>query len=234
MRGESFRGSIDPVPEAGRDPEVEELLEFLDIYRKIQELLAWLIEASANSDTVIVGIRRARLSDLMQQLGLDPENPQRLTELEEINNELFNRIRRPQPRVDMPEEDFFASRIKEIVAERAPQHLEYVSDINVNLVQFAEHGHTDWGTIASRTGAISLAAYTRGLAQIMADPIAYHAEFGGLGIDQSRRAPDHLAVNLEWVIANGRHRALAIRSLGPEYVAESDMSQWVPVIIEEM
>lgn len=234
MRGEGFSESADSGLETRYDPEVEELLELLGIYQKIQEILAWLIEAGPGFDPVIVAIKRASLHGLMQQLGLEPEDPQALVKLEEIKNGLLDRMDHPQPRVDVPGVSFFASRIKEIVAEGRLQYTEYIRGDEVNLAQLAEHGHTDWHEITSRTGRASLAAYTHGLARIMADPIAYQAEFGGLGIDPSLQTADHLEVNREWSIQNGRHRSLATRSLGPEYVAEAGMAQWIPVVIEEV
>ena len=70
--------------EIRHDPEVTELLSFLETYNKIQEIMAWLVEASAGADPTVTAVRRAQLYRLMQQLGLDPENGAAFKQLENI------------------------------------------------------------------------------------------------------------------------------------------------------
>jgi hypothetical protein len=236
MRGpEGFNGG-NPSAEARHDPEVEELLEFLGAYKKIQEILSWLAEASAGSDPIIKGVRRGHMHRLMQQLGLDPESPVAFTQLEEIKLGLSDRTVHPKPRIEVPEAGYFRSRIKEIISDREKFGAPFARlaiDGDADIVAVAQYGHTDWANVKSRTGSMDTAAWVRGVAMIMADPVAYQAEFAGLGIDPSHKTADHLAINETWIIQNGRHRSLAAVSLGEEYLHEAGMAQWIPVKIEQ-
>lgn len=223
--------------EVRRDTEVDELLDFLNVYKEIQELMAWLIEASANTDFTVKALRRAHLQRLMEQLGVDPENPDALNKIEEMRLALSDRTLHPQPRLDVPEPSFFKSRIKELIAEQyrygAPDASCFAVDGVASLIDVAQYGFTDWASVQSRTSTKDISEWIHGVATIMADPVAYQAEFAGLGIDAGHRSADHLGVSYDWFIRNGRHRSLAVRSLGHDYVREAGMSQWVPIAVEE-
>lgn len=219
------------------DPEVEALLEFINTYKDIQELMAWLIESSPGSDPLLIGVKRGHLHRLMKQLGLDPDSPDALVQLEERNAELTDRTHHPKPRVEIPEVSFFTSRIKEIVREQeafgAPPALSYAVDGHADIVDVAQYGHTDWNKVESRRGGDHrVGEWVHDVARIMADPVAYQAEFAGLNIDSSHRTEDHLMVAGDWSIQNGRHRSLAARSLGEEYVTQASMAQWIKVAVE--
>ena len=217
------------------DPEVDDLLEFLGVYGKIQEIMSWLVEASANADFTIKALRRVHLQELMQQLGLDPEKPDAFAQLEDMKAGLADRTTHPKPRIEVPELGFFKSRIKELIAEQEkhgnPLAFSDAVEGQADLVGVAQYGHTDWANVQSRTGGKHVSEWIHGLATIMADPVAYHAEFAGLGIDAGRMNADHLAIAEDWSVQNGRHRSLATRSLGEEYVLEAGMAQWIPVTV---
>lgn len=235
---EGFSGGGDYAAEVRRDPEVDELLEFLGVYGKIQEIMAWLVEASANADFTVKAVRRGHLQKLMQQLGLDPESPDAFVQLEDMKAGLSDRTLHPKPRIEVPEVGFFKSRIKELITEQArygnPPAFSYAVEGQADLVGVAQYGHTDWANVQSRTGGKHISEWVHGVARIMADPVAYQAEFAGLGIDAGRRAADHLEIAEDWSIQNGRHRSLATRSLGEEYVIEAGMAQWIPVTVEQL
>jgi hypothetical protein len=150
---------------------------------------------------------------------------------------LSDRTLHPKPRLDIPEPSFFKSRIKELIAEQyrygAPDASDFAIDGIASLVDVAQYGFTDWANVQSRTGRRDVSEWIHGVARIMADPVAYQAEFAGLGIDAGHRSTDHLEVSYDWLIRNGRHRSLVARSLGHDFVREAGMSQWVPVIVEE-
>jgi hypothetical protein len=233
---EGFSGG-DATAEAYKDPEVTELLDFLGSYKKIQEIMAWLVEASAEADFTIKAVRRGHLHNLMAGIGLDPESPEALSQLENMKAGLTDRIKHPKPRVAVPDAGFFKSRIKELVSEQAqygdPEVYDYAVGGVSDLVDLARFGHTDWSSVRSRTGTKDVSEWIHGVAEIMADPVAYQAEFAGLGLDTAHRATDHIEVSYDWSIGNGRHRSLATRSLGEEYVLEAGMSQWIPVTVEQ-
>lgn len=235
MRGpEGFSGGHSSA-EARHDPEVEELLEFLGAYKKIQEILSWLVEASAGSDPIIKGVRRAHMHQLIQQLGLDPESPDAFTQLEEMKLAFSDRTLHPRPRIEVPEAGYFRSRIKEIISDRGrfgTSPVDPTADGVADIVAVAQYGHTDWVNVKSRTDSMDAAEWVRGVAMIMADPVAYQAEFAGLGVDVSHKTADYLAISENWAIQNGRHRSLAAVSLGEEYLLEAGMTQWIPVKIE--
>jgi hypothetical protein len=232
---EGFSGEVVDV-EVGKDPEVNALLEFLGAYTKIQEIMAWLVEAGAEADFTVKAVRRAYLQQLIQQLGLDPESPDAFTQLEQMKTGLSDRTMHPKPRVDVPDADFFKSRIKKIVSDQdlfgSPSTYGYATEGIADVVGIAQFGHTDWRSVQSRNGR-DISEWIHGVANIMADPVAYHAEFAGLGISSMHSTPDHLAISEDWAIQNGRHRSLAVRSLGEEYVLEAGMSQWIQVDVEQ-
>lgn len=232
---EGFSGGN--TAEARRDPEVDSLLEFLGVYGKIQEIMTWLVEASANADFTVKAIRRAHLQKLMQQLGLDPKSPDAFTQLEDIKAGLSDRTLHPKPRIEVPEVGFFKSRIKQIITEQQryghPTAFDDAVDGGADLVGVARYGHTDWENVKTRTDRKDISEWIHGVARIMADPVAYQAEFAGLGIDAGRKSADHLDIAGDWSIRNGRHRSLAVRSLGDDYVLEAGMAQWVPVTVEQ-
>ncbi|MDB5175251.1 MAG: hypothetical protein JWM81_109 [Candidatus Saccharibacteria bacterium] len=233
---ESFSGG-DNGPEVRHDPEVAELLEFLEAYKQIQALMAWLAEAGPGANPMLRGVRRGQMHSLMLHIGLDPESPESFHQLEGIKVDLSSRTLRPQPRFEVPEVGFFATRIKEITSEQerfgAPYASGYAYNGSADLVDVARLGHTDWRRVQSRSGrGADVSSWIHGVATIMADPIAYNAQFAGLSIDAAHAAPDHLMISDDWSIQNGRHRALAVRSLGEDFVAESGMAQWVPVSVE--
>jgi hypothetical protein len=233
---EGFNSGGDYAAEVRRDPEVGGVLEFLGIYGKIQEIMSWLVEASANADSMVKAVRRGHLQKLMQQLGLDPESPDAFAQLEDMKAGLTDRRIHPKPRIEVPEVGFFRSRIKELVAEQErygnPTTFNYAVEGRADIVDVARYGHTDWADVKPRTGGKHISEWIYGVARIMADPVAYHAEFAGLGIDAGHGAADHLEIAEDWSIQNGRHRSLATRSLGEDYVREAGMAQWIPVVVE--
>jgi hypothetical protein len=236
MRGpEGFSGGGTGA-EVWRDPEVTDLLGFLDTYKKIQEILSWLVESSATADPVIAAVRRGHMHQLMQQLGLDPGNPGAFMQLEELRATLSGRAHHPEPRIEVPDARYFRSRIKEIISDQEgfgiPHAQSYATSGTADIVAVARYGHTGWADVKSRTSRIDAAEWVHGIARVMADPVAYHAEFGGLGTG-SNNVADHIVVGEDWSIQNGRHRALAAASLGEDYLLEAGMAQWIPVNVEE-
>lgn len=220
------------------DPELAAVAEFLEIYNKIMALLAWLAEVGAGADPVLRGVRGGQMQQLLQRLGIDPESPSAIAELDSIKYDITSRVRHPQPRIDIPEAAFFNERIEALITEQEtqgpPPAYHYATQDVADIVDVAQYGHTDWSNVLSRRGSDhNVSEWIRGIATIMADPIAYQTEFGGLGIDLVRQAPDPLTIEPDWAIWNGRHRSLAVRSLGGSFVLDAGMRNWVAVNVEQ-
>ena len=233
MRSPEGPRSSGNAVEARQHPEVKEILEFLNIYKQIQEITAWLVEAGSGTDPAVRAAKRKHLRQLMSRLGFDPESPDSLRELEDLRSLLFYRTLHPKPRVEVPDADYFKDRIEELIANQAIREAPYIWNRgSANLVDLARYGHTDWASLRARTASEDVSEHIRGVATIMADPVAYQVKFAGIGISRYHKAADHIEVAGDWSIANGRHRSLATRSLGEEYVFEAGMSQWIPVTVE--
>jgi hypothetical protein len=224
--------------EVKRDSELDKLLEFLGLYAKIQEILSWLIEASADADATVKAVRRGHLQRLMRQLGLDPESPDAFAQLADMKADLSDRALHPKPIIEVPEVGFFKSRIKELISEQEkygnPPAFSSAVEGRADLAEVAQYGHTDWANVQSRTGQKHISEWIHGVARVMADPVAYHAVFAGMGADLGSAVADHVEVAEDWSILNGRHRSLAARSLGEAYILEAGMAQWIPVTVEQV
>lgn len=213
--------------------EVQQTLDILETYEKIQEVLSWLVESGANAP-LLKGVKRGQLQKLLQQLGIDPSDPEALLQLEGLKREISDSVLDPKPVLEVPSIDFFETRISQIVGERKRSFIRPPSDLivgeQVRLVDVVRHGQTEWKEIKSRTVERSIAQWTRGIAAIMADPVAYMGEFAGLATSSY---PDHMAIDRQWNIQNGRHRSLAARCLGEEYINALGMERWVTVVVDE-
>jgi hypothetical protein len=216
------------------ETELQGTLDVLDAYKKIQSLLGWLAEASANAP-LLKGVKRAQLHRLLQGLGIDPDDPQAFLHLESIRQEMADSNRTPKPVLEVPGVDFFEARINEIISgERRSKLIRPVGLARpgeVNLVDVVRYGHTVWQNVTSRTADRSTAQWVHDIAVIMADPVAYKGEFDGLAT--GRGYEDRLAIDPDWGVQNGRHRTLAAVCLGEEYVRTSRMDSWVEVVVED-
>lgn len=214
------------------DAEVADTLDFLEKYQEIQEDLSWLVEASASAP-MLKAVKRARIRMHMQQLGIDtdnPDDPGGYKQLANIKAGIADRSLHPRPRVEIPDVTFFEHHIAEIKANYCqfggPYHMEKPLVDGVSLIDIIGYGHTDWDDVQARTG--HLPSEIQKIAVVMADPIAYHSwAYGGQG-----RATDHITVAEDWSIQNGRHRSLAAACLGEDFIHDSGIAQWVPVLVE--
>lgn len=219
--------------ETRHDPEVTDLLNFLETWDKIQATLGWLVESGANAP-LLRSVKRAQLQRLMQQLGIDttnPDDPGGYGQLADLRAGITDRSQRPKPRVEIPDTSFFAQRIEAVSADfqrfGVPYNPVRPFTDEVSLSDVIQYGHTDWSEVQARTG--HLPTEIRGIAHVMADPIAYHSwAYGSQG-----RPADHITIGEDWSIQNGRHRSLAALCLGEDYILDSGMSQWIPVEVEQ-
>jgi hypothetical protein len=218
--------------ETRHDPEVTRLRDFLETYDKIQAVLGWPVESSASAP-LLKAAKRAQLQRLMQQLGVDttnPDDPGGYKQLADLKAVMADRSQRPQPRVEIPGTSFFAQRIEAVTADfqrfGAPYNPGQPYTDRVSLLDVIQHGHTDWSEVQSRTG--HLPTEIRGIASVMADPVAYHS----WAHEAQGRPADHITIGEDWSIQNGRHRSLAAVCLGEDFIRESGMNQWIRVEVE--
>lgn len=202
------------------EPSIESLspeIQLVESVRKVEELLSWLIECGPGNDPMLVGMKRGRLIMLLDDLGFQGDGA--IDMFHDLKGSLTQRATTPQPTIDVPNTDWFADRIAEIHTQKPSDGL-YVP--RATLSDIAEYAHTDWSGVHSRDPRMPLAEYTRRLAVIMCDPISYE-----LTIPSAKEGVIEVGTDLD--IQNGRHRSLAIRSLGTIPVTESGMAAWVPV-----
>lgn len=177
------------------DPAVADILAFLEVYDQIQALQSWLVESSTSAP-MLKTVRRAQLQKLMQQLGIDtdnPDDPGGYQQLAGIKAGMVDRSLRPQPRVEIPSVSFFAGRIAEVKAEYqrrgAPHNPGQPFGDTVSPLDLVEYGHTDWNDVQARTG--DLPSEIRRIACVMADPLAYHS----WAYEAKGRSADHITID---------------------------------------
>lgn len=226
MSGERYSGT---GAENDRRHESLEIFEMLDTIKQIEAVISWLVESGPGTNPLVRSMKRARLHSLYQQLGIDPDDPQALTKVLELSREVNDRVLHPQPQTDIPEIAFFEERIPQIIGEnKGNQGPVIFENDSVDLMDVVLFGHTDWDKVRSRTMRRTDGEYMHGVATVMADPIAYHGTF----LSREIAGRDIPAIDKYWGVQNGRHRSLAAKCLGPDFVRESGMNNWVEVSIE--
>lgn len=210
---ESYPGSD---REDAAKPVNPELGLLADVQR-IESILSWIIERSANYDPIITSIRRARLMQLLDDMGFTGNSA--IDDFYEMKSVVVARADSPSPTIEIPDEEWFGDRIKEVSSERATPGLLIVRP---TIHDVAIYAHTEWRSVGSRDPKVTTASYIQSMARIMCDPLAY-----SLSIDPIREGSIQLDTDAS--IVNGRHRSLAARALGADRVSRSGMKEWVPV-----
>ena len=195
----------------------EKLWEFLEAYNRIMKLIGWIVECGPSADPTVVRQKRDLLNDLIVGLGLDPKDPSALDVLTECYNDTMARARAPQPSFDIPDVGFFEERINGIIRTRSSRNNAAIGVYNPTISEVSDYTWTDWSAVQSRSDSTSTPRYIRGVAQLIADPIAYNLVFP--------RNDDDMQVTPTWEVANGRHRSLAVACLGS--AAIRDANDWV-------
>jgi hypothetical protein len=213
-------------------PEVHRLREFLKVTKEIYRS-ARLSEEIEDADALASQANQLNhLNELFRHLGIDPDPESAWHQLGEMEYALTERETSPQPVIDVPGAAFFTARVQEIIQDPQAPYLPLARAAGrVSLEEVVMYGHTDWSRVGPR-GKSSIGEYIHDVARVMADPVCYQLHFARTDFDL-QGTNDHAAVAEDWRITNGRHRSLAARALGAEFVAEVGMNQWVHVAVTE-
>lgn len=183
--------------------------------REFDRVFAKLIESGAELDPM----RKAQLRAYVQQV-LGMFGVQSVEGLMEVRQRLYAEqevIPLPTP-PRYPEKVEFQKRLLEVYFEEPSPRLRQVS-ANPEAIDVATHGQYDWGTIQARDERYTL-DYLYDLGKAMVVRPAYEALFP---------PEDAIIVGANWHIEKGQHRSLVLRTLGPEFVTQAHMSDWVTV-----
>lgn len=207
-RGESYESYHRRGSEGDPDVEAKEHLE------QLWRVLARLIEQGGDLPAQTKKLLRNQVQTLLDALHIKSLDDYK--GLSALQARLDVNSRLPEP-VGYPSREVFEHNLLQVYREtrgslpRLSRQV-YASDV-------AKYGQSDWSQLTSR-GVQSGVDYLYNLGKVLASELAYTAAF-----DQA----DALEVGSHWNIENGRHRALALRSLGPKFVAARGLDRWVEV-----
>lgn len=214
--GETFKGNIS-TPCTRFDRELPDfLLETQKAMLSIEKLLAELIEKGGDLSAAQKKNLRAQIQQIWQSLGVASwEEYYKFTDLvyQEMNEHLTNPVAPNYP----SREDFSATYHQVINQSKEVQRPSVPSKPFASEV--AVFGTCEWQEVDGR-GEVSIIDYAYNLGRVMADINCYTQV-----IDQG----DTITVSGDWHIENGRHRALALVTLGEDYVSRVGMDRWVEV-----
>lgn len=176
----------------------------------ILRLLARLIEGGGELDVDGRAALRGKIASHLAALGLTD-----ISQLGQITRQLFDARVNPRIPEDYPSLEDFANAFQQVIANRITTEQPDAVPSEPKATQIAQHGRTNWDEVTGR--GLGLLLYSYGLGVLMSSRLAYTNTF----------REDTIKVRDDWQIENGRHRALTLRTLGPEYVVRSRMNGWV-------
>ena len=211
--------------ETGRTVERSGLAESREIRRleghlkEIEQILADLIEKGGDWDSAKKQNARQQLHAHFQELGIQYfDGPKGLLSIYERVHKSYHSF--PAP-AGYPEPDEFAescAKVRNKSVESRP-----VAPENPVATDVARYAWAEWPEVRGRGGA-TIENYLYNLGVMMSYPHVYEAVFGDT---------DVMEVDGSWMVTNGRHRSLALKTLGSDYVAKSGMNSWIKVEREQ-
>lgn len=201
-----------------RDSDME-MKKHLDAMHR---LLARLVEQGGDLSSGVKKAFRVQIQAHLQALGLESlEDYEGLTALYQRLHERSSNL--PSPTNYHSRADF-RSRLNAVYHLRAPENLPKVPEnVRIRSTHLSLFGQTDWSMLAGR-GGVELTDYLYDLGKVMASELAYTVSFN---------ETDPIVVSDGWKIENGRHRALTLRILGPQFVNDQGMDAWISVYNEK-
>lgn len=208
---ERFGGEIyERAYRVERDP----LFEAKKLLDEINRLMAKVVEQGDLSSQQ-KQLLRAQVQTHLAALGLTD-----LAQLVDFTASVYQgvreRVKNPRTPSDYPHLEEFRRNYTHLLREDPRSSLPGVwRDIIASEVsQFAQY---DWQSVEGRgTDTIS---YHYALGRVMSDELAYTTVFDKPG--------DEIKITRNWLVDNGRHRALVLRTLGERYTRLSGMDMWV-------
>lgn len=195
----------------GKDPDLERK-EHLD---EISRLLAKVIEKGSEFSPQKRAGMRQQIQAHLKALGLVKLDPVALSTItQELDRKL---IKIPTPS-NYPDEETFRQDLNSALVAKPRRSLTGIPPYP-KVILAAEYGQADWQAVRGG-GEVELEDYLYDLGKIMGNQYVYTTLFG---------ESDPIVVGENWQIENGRHRVLALKALGPEYIALSGMERWVAV-----
>lgn len=132
---------------------------------------------------------------------------------------LDERTEFPITPLNFPSLEEFADSYERVLQCIAADSVFSVADKPV-ASQVAILGVSSWERLSYPRAIKGPVDYLYGLGRVMSDPVVYNniVEIG-----------DEIRIISGWRIANGLHRSLSLKVLGPTYVSESGLDEWVKV-----
>jgi hypothetical protein len=212
LSGEGWGGASWGVD---RDPDVE-TRKHLEV---IDRLLARLVEGSGDLSTAAKQALRAQLHAQLAAIGVDD-----IGQLMDVRIKLYKKlVDFPTPK-DYPDKEEFERKLREQYSTAITEFLPRVPQ-HPAASEVSAYGQGDWRKVEGR-GGVRTVDYLYNLGKIMSSEFVYTAFPSYADIN---RDVDPIRVGEGWRIANGRHRALTLRVLGPQYVDRKGMDSWVTV-----
>lgn len=188
------------------------------VTREILELLARIVETGPELQPSTLQALRDQVQYGIQLLGLRGLDDEMLVDL--VHRATSRDIKFQVPK-DYPSPQDFAQRVQSTTAQ---PDLEPNDELNhePSLHDIIWQARGNWQTIQPR-GFKTLEEYLYQLGQLMSDERAYRTIFPD---------SDAIAIRPNWLVENGRHRVLTLKSLGADYAQAHRMDQWVKAKLE--
>lgn len=208
-----------PQPEIPRNIEQVSDIEVQESLDELDKLLAILIESGMDLSDQKRHDLRAQVQQTLSALGLRSlEDQEGLLAIYERLNRAMTDLPTPEGYPGKKVFDERVARLSQNVGE-AP----YAVPQKPSATEVAQYAQGDWERLEGRGGK-DIADYLYQLGKILSSNFAYAATF-----DET----DAIEIGDDWKVENGRHRAMALRALGHEYIDEHSMDRWVSIRREE-
>lgn len=171
-----------------------------------------------------------KIKDHRESLGLNSLDD--FAKLEELWGELYEfRVNPPLP-TEYPSKKEFKAKVttfvtapnigRRLLGRLTGQDRESLPQMPETLraSDISRYAHTDWHLLQQRSSN-SLPEYIYQMGISMSHEYIYTI---------STPNYDHIVIGRNWNIENGRHRCLALKVLGAEYILNSGMDEWVKVL----
>lgn len=195
-----------------RDP----LFESKKLLDELNHILAKLIEHGDLSSSQ-KQLLRAQIQAQLAKLGLT-----NLNQLPDFTASLYQgvleRIRNPKVPASYPNQEEFKYSYQNLLIEGRLPNLPGVWS-NITASEVAAFAQSDWLSVKGR--GTDIVTYSYNLGRVLSDELAYVSVFNQPG--------DAIQITRNWVVDNGRHRALTLKVLGENYTKTNNLDRWVAV-----